>query len=122
MSEYVFVHLLGLIAASISAVVISLKPHRVLIFIFFSTIFTPAAFFNIFFHVAATVAFGTYCPGVITALFIYTPLFFGITPLALHERLLTIRLTFVSLAIAGAIHLADVSHNVFKLWRLGCGH
>ena len=122
MSEYVFVHLLGLIAAIISAVVISLKPHRVLVFIFFTTIFTPAAFFNIFFHVGATIAFGTYCPGVITALFIYTPLFFGITPLALHERLLTIRLTFVSLAIAGAIHLADVSHNVFKLWRLGCGH
>ena len=114
MREYLIVHAFGLLVAMVSAVIVSFTNHRVLIFIFFTFIFTPAAFFNIFFHAGATVAFRAYCPGVITALFIYTPLYLAITRLMLREQLLTHRMAVVSLLIAGIVHAADVSHNVFK--------
>ncbi len=114
MRDYVIVHALGLLVAMISAVIVSFINHRVLIFIFFTFIFTPATFCNVFFHAGAAVVFRAYCPGVITALFIYTPLYLAITRLILREQLLTHRMAIVSLLIAGIVHAADVSHNVFK--------
>jgi hypothetical protein len=79
-------------------------------------IFTPAVCFNIVFHAGATAVFGVYCPGLLTALTLYPPLFYVVSRLAFREHLLTNRLALVSFAIAGAFHTADVSHNVFKLW------
>ena len=100
----------------IAAAVIWFFPNKVIIFIFFTFIFTPAVFFNIFFHAGATAAFGAYCPGLLTALTIYPPLFYFISRLAFSEGLLANKLGWISFAIAGVVHLADVSHNVFKAW------
>ena len=114
MREYLIVHAVGLLVAVLSASVISVNKHRILTFIFFTFIFTPAVFFNVLFHAGATVIFRVYCPGVITALCIYAPLFIAITYLALRERLLTDRMALVSFMVAGLIHASDVAHNVFK--------
>ena len=35
---------------------------------------------------------------------------------ALREGLLTNRTAVISFALAGLVHAADVSHNVFKAW------
>jgi hypothetical protein len=73
-------------------------------------------FFNIFFHAGATAAFGAYCPGLLTALTVYPSLFYFISRLAFSEGLLTNRLGWISFVIAGVVHAADVSRNVFKAW------
>jgi hypothetical protein len=114
MRDYLIVHAIGLLVGVLSASVISVNNHRVLTFIFFTFIFTPAVFFNVLFHAGAVVIFRVYCPGVITALCIYTPLFFAITYMVLRERLLTHRMALASFMVAGLVHAADVAHNVFK--------
>jgi hypothetical protein len=64
----------------------------------------------------ATAAFGVYCPGLLTALTLYPPLFYVVTRLAFRQGLLTNGTAIISFALAGLVHAADVSHNVFKAW------
>jgi Na+/H+ antiporter NhaC len=73
-------------------------------------------FYHSFFHAGATAYFGAYCPGLITALTIYPPLFVWLSRLAFSEGQLTNRLGWISFALAGVVHAADVSRNVFKAW------
>lgn len=114
--EYLKIHIAGIIVAFVAAAVIWFFPNKVIILIFFTFIFTPAVFFNIFFHAGATAAFGAYCPGLLTALTVYPPLFYFISRLAFSEGLLSGKLGWISFAIAGVVHAADVSRNVFKAW------
>lgn len=87
-----------------------------MIFVFFTFIFTPAVCFNILFHAGATAAFGAYSPGLLTALTLYPQVFYIGSRRAFREGLLTIRTATISFALAGMVHAADVSHNVFKVW------
>lgn len=114
--EYLTLHLAGIVAAFVAAAVLSFFPHRLFVFLFFTFMLTPGMFYNIFFHAGATAYFGVYCPGLLTALAIYTPLFFWLSHLAYRERLLTNRLGWISFVLASLVHVADVSHNVFKVW------
>jgi hypothetical protein len=114
--DYLTIHLAGIVIAFIVAAVIWFFPNKVVVFIFFTFIFTPSVFFNIFFHAGATAAFGSYCPGLLTALTVYPPLFYFISRLAFSEGLLTSKLGWISFAIAGVFHTAEVSRNVFKAW------
>ena len=116
MRDYLAVHLTGIVVAVAAPVAISYFSNRLIVFIFFTFVFTPAAFFNIVFHAGATVAFGVYCPGLITALTVYPIVWFLVSRSALREKLLPRPLAVVSLAVAGLFHLADVSHNVFRAW------
>jgi len=116
MRDYLAVHLTGIVVAVAAPLVISYFSNRFVVFIFFTFVFTPAAFFNIVFHAGATLAFGVYCPGLITALTLYPAVWFLVSRSALREKLLPLPLAIVSLAVAGLFHLADVSHNVFKAW------
>lgn len=114
--EYLTLHLAGIVAAFVAAAVLWFFPHRLVVFLFFTFMFTPGMFYNIFFHAGATAYFGVYCPGLLTALTIYPPLFFWLSHLAYSERLLTNKLGWISFVLAGIVHAADVSHNVFKVW------
>lgn len=116
MRDYLVIHVSGIAAAFMAALALQFLRNRVAIFIFFAFIFTPAVCFNIFFHVGATAAFGVYSPGLLTAVTIYPPLFCIITLLAIREGLLTRRIAVASLVLAGIVHAADVSHNVFNAW------
>ena len=116
MRDYLTIHLTGIAVAVAAPSALRYFSNRLVIFAFFTFVFTPAAFFNIFFHAGATVAFGAYCPGVITALTVYPVVFFLVTRTAVRERLLPASFAIVSFGIAGLFHLADVSHNVFKAW------
>lgn len=114
--EYLTIHLVGIVAAFIAAVVLWFFPNKVVVFVFFTFMFTPGVFYNIFFHAGATAAFGVYCPGLLTALTIYPALFYWLSHLAFSEGLLTNKLGWISFVIAGVVHAADVSRNVFKIW------
>ena len=116
MRDYLVIHLSGIIVAVLAPLALRFFHNRAAIFIFFTFIFTPAVCFNIFFHAGATAAFGVYCPGLLTALTLYAPLFYVVTRVAFREGLLTNRMAIVSFVVAGLFHAADVSHNVFKAW------
>ncbi len=116
MRDYLVIHVSGIVVAWLAPVVLQVIPNRIMIFIFFTFVFTPAVCFNILFHAGATAAFGVYSPGLLTALTLYPPLFYVVTRLAFREGLLTNRMAIISFVVAGAFHAADVSHNVFKAW------
>jgi len=116
MRDYLTVHLAGVVVAVAAPLVISYFSNRFVVFVFFTFVLTPAAFFNILFHAGATVLFGVYCPGLITALTVYPAVWFLLSRIALREGLLSVPLTVVSFGVAGFFHFADVSHNVFKVW------
>jgi len=63
--------------------------------------------------------FGTYCPGLATALALYPALFWYVSRVALQEGLLTWTGSLTAFAIAGSIHALDVATNVYlvKLFR-----
>ena len=116
LKDYFVVHLSGIVVAVLAPVVIRLFQNRVVVFLFFTFVFTPAVFFNILFHTGSTVIFGMYAPGLLTALTVYPPLFYFLSRLAFREGYLTNRAALVSFLLAGAFHAADVAHNVFKIW------
>lgn len=116
MRDYLVIHLSGILMACAAPVVLRWVGNRLVIFIFFTFIFTPAVCFNVFFHAGATIVFRAYSPGLLTALTLYPPLFYLVSRQALHEGLLTNRMAMIAFALAGLFHAADVSHNVFKAW------
>lgn len=84
--------------------------------LFFTLVFTPSIFFNTLFHSGATAISGVYCPGLLTALTLYLPLYFLVSRLAFQEGLLTNGVGLATFLVAGAFHFAEVGHNVFKAW------
>jgi len=116
MRDYLIVHLTGIVVSVAAPFVVRYFPNRTVIFVFLTFIFTPAVLFNIIFHAGATVAYGVYSPGLLTAITIYPVVFFVVSSQAFRERLITKRLMTISLLLAGLFHAADVSHNVFKVW------
>lgn len=116
MRDYLMIHLIGIAVALLAPLVIWSFSNRIMIFLFFSIVFTPAVCFNILFHAGATAAFGVYCPGLITSLVLYPPLFVAVSRRAISERLLTSRAALISFVIARLVHAADLSRNVFQMW------
>jgi hypothetical protein len=116
MQTYLAIHLTGIAVAFLAPVVIWFFPNRIVSFVFFTFVFTPAVCFNVVFHVGATAVFGAYCPGLITALMLYPPLFYAVSRRAFSEGLLSNKAALISLFVAGLFHAADVSRNVFQLW------
>jgi len=115
-SDYLKIHIAGIIGAFIAAAVVFYFPNRTVIFLFLTFMFTPAVFFNALFHSGAALYFRAYCPGVITALLLYLPLYWFVSRLAYRERLISTRLALISFILAGGFHAAEVGHNVFKAW------
>ena len=61
----------------------------------------------------ATAFSGVYCPGLITALVLYPPLFWYLSQVAYRDGLLTNTLGVVAFLIALVIHTAEVATSVF---------
>ena len=85
-----------------------------MVFTFFAFVFTPGVLFNTLFYVGASVLTRSYCPGAITAVAIYLPLFAVITALAYRKGLLDMGALIATLVLAGAFHAWAVGHNVFQ--------
>lgn len=114
--SYLKIHITGIVVSFLTAFILSKYPKKVLAFPLFAFVIIPAIFWNMFFHVGATVYFGSYCPGVVTAVLIYIPLFLLVTKSALKDGLLKRNSAFLAIIIAGVFHFFEVGHNVFKAW------
>jgi len=117
-SRWARIHAIGLAYTSAFAAVVALFPNRPVVFLFFAFCFSEMAF-NAAFHLGATLWFGTYCPGLATALALYPALFWYVSRVAFQDGLLTWTGSLAAFAIAGPIHALDVATNVFlvKLFR-----
>ena len=113
------IHGIGLAYAIAFSALVSLFPSRLAVFLFFALCFSEILF-NTLFHASATAFFGVYCPGLITALILYPPLFWFLSQIASHQGLLSSSVWLWALAIAGVIHTLDVAASVFgvKLLRI----
>jgi len=114
--HYDTIHATGIAVAIVSAALVYEFPNRPITFLVFSFVLAPSIFFNTIFHAGATVITREYCPGSITALTLYLPLFFVVSSLAWSEGLLNAGTISASFVIAGAFHTWEVGHNVFKAW------
>lgn len=114
--DYNSIHSAGIAASALAAFLVSRFQNQVIVFLFFAFVFTPAVLFNTIFHTCASLFTRSYCPGVITALTIYIPLFVLITKLALSEGFLSVSTLIATLVLAVGFHTWEVGHNVFKAW------
>lgn len=114
--DYAVIHLSGIAGAVLLAWLATTFPSRALIFLVFAFFFLPAMFWNVFFHVGATIVFRTYCPGLVTAVALYPLVAYVVTTSAVREGLLEGRSGAAALVIAGVFHSWEVGHNVFKAW------
>ena len=114
--DYNAIHIAGIVVSFLFTIVVCTFPNRAVVFVFFAFIFAPSLFFNALFHAGATVVTREYCPGVITAVTLYVPIFFLVARLAWQESLLDFRKLITVLIVAGSFHVWEVGHNVFKAW------
>jgi Protein of unknown function with HXXEE motif len=114
--DYIIIHLAGIASAIMMAAIVSRFPNRTLVFLFFAFAFAPGLLCNTFFHAGATLVTREYCPGVITAMTIYIPVFSFVCRLAWRENLVSVTTLPSALLIAAAFHTWEVGHNVFKAW------
>ncbi|HYK87558.1 MAG TPA: HXXEE domain-containing protein [Acidobacteriota bacterium] len=113
--DFLTINSVGIALAVLYALLISRYPRKWSVILFFSLGLAPGMFFNILFHVGATAAYGVYCPGLITALVIYPPVFVFLSRLAYQEHFLTGRTSLMAFAFAGAFHTLEVGIDVFKI-------
>jgi hypothetical protein len=106
------IHGLGLVFTIAFCALVSIFPNRSVVFLFFALCFSESVL-NGLFHVGATAVSGVYCPGLVTALVLYAPLFWYLSQIAYREHLLTDSLGVVAFLIAAVIHTMDVAANVF---------
>ena len=114
--DYNSIHVAGIIGSILAALIVFWFSNRTVSFLFFAFVFTPSVFFNTLFHVGASILTRTYCPGVITAVTIYLPLFALVSELAYKEDLLNIGSVVATLLVGGVFHTWEVGHDVFKAW------
>ncbi|HYU45310.1 MAG TPA: HXXEE domain-containing protein [Terriglobales bacterium] len=106
------IHGLGMVFAIAFCALASIFPNRFVVFLFFALCLSESVL-NSLFHVGATAFSGVYCPGLITALLVYPPLYWYLSQLAYREGLLTNTLGVVAFLIAVVIHTVDVAMSVF---------
>jgi hypothetical protein len=106
------IHGLGMVFAIAFCALASIFPNRFVVFLLFALCLSESVL-NSLFHVGATAFSGVYCPGLITALLVYPPLYWYLSQLAYREGLLTNTLGVVAFLIAVVIHTVDVATSVF---------
>jgi len=106
------IHGLGMVFAIAFCALASIFSNPHVVFFFFALCLSESVL-NSLFHVGATAVSGVYCPGLITALVLYPPLFWYLSQLAYREGLLTNTLGLVAFLIAVVIHTVDVATSVF---------
>jgi hypothetical protein len=114
--DYVVIHLGGIAGSVLLAGLLATFPNRALVFLAFAFFVLPALFWNVVFHAGATVVFGAYCPGLVTAVCVYPPVVYIVSRLCLRDGLLSPPTGFLALGLAGTFHFWEVGHNVFRAW------
>jgi hypothetical protein len=108
------IHGLGMLFTVAFCALVSAFPRPAVVFLFFAFCLSEMLL-NTLFHIGATAFYSDYCPGLITALVLYPPLFSYLSELAHREALLTNPLGLIAFAIASVVHSIDVATSVFGL-------
>jgi hypothetical protein len=106
------IHGLGMVFTTAFCALASIFPNCYVVFLLFALCLSESVL-NSLFHLGATAFSGVYCPGLITALLVYPPLYWYLSQLAYREGLLTNTLSVVAFLIAVFIHTVDVGTSVF---------
>src|SRR6266849_1277685 len=106
------IHGLGMVFSIAFCALASIFPNRYVVFLFFALCLSESVL-NSLFHLGATAFSGVYCPGLITALVLYPPLFWYLSQIAYREGLLTNTLGLAAFLIAVLVHTVDVATSVF---------
>ena len=114
--EYIITHVLAILFAIGSVLLVRTFPNRWMVFGFFAFAFGPGIFCNALFHAGATVLSRRYCPGVLSGILVYVPLSVLLAVLGVRDGLLTERSLLVALIVAAGFHTIEVGHNVFESW------
>ena len=114
--DYKRIHLFGIVMSAITVAIVSRHPNPIIVFLFFAFILAPSLLFNSVFHGGASIMTRDYCPGVITAVLLYLPVFVFLSRLAWRENLIGLRSLAAILILGGAFHTWEVGRNVFKAW------
>jgi hypothetical protein len=113
-ADFIRNNVLGLaLTVGATLIVWRFTSNRPIFFVYYSTVLTQQALFNTVFHAGSTVAFGAYSPGVVTALFLFLPLWYYLTRVALREGLLSRKSALVASLIGGLFHTGVVAQQVF---------
>ena len=106
------IHGLGMVFAIAFCALTSIFPNRYVVFLYFALCLSESVL-NGLFHVGATALSGVYCPGLITALVLYPPLFWYLSQIDHREGLLTNTLGLAAFLIAVLVHTVDVATSVY---------
>jgi hypothetical protein len=114
--EYVVTHAATIAIAVTVALVLRTYPHRAVVGLAFAFVVAPACLWNACFHAAATIRSRRYCPGALTGLALYVPLFALLGVQAMRAGLLGWPALVAATVAGGAFHALEVGHTVFKRW------
>jgi uncharacterized protein with HXXEE motif len=115
--QYLRIHISGILLGIAAAALVSAFPSRPLVLLYFTLLVTPGFLWNIAFHAGSTLVYGARSPGLVTALFLYPPLYVLLSRLAIGSGLLSGRVWLVSTLAAGLFHALEVRANVFRFGR-----
>ncbi len=110
------IHGIGIVLAVASAALVSLWPHPVLVFLFSALCLTPMLF-NMLFHVAASVYYRSYSPGVVSALLLFPFLSWYLASLFSDAGLLNTPAGVLAAVIGAATHALDLASTTFFVRR-----
>ena len=114
------IHTVGLAYACVFTGIVSRYPSRLTVFLFFAFCFSESVM-NAVFHFGASLWFHNYSPGSVSALCLYSPVFWLVTRSAWRPGLLTPVLLMLAILAAAVVHAIDVSLSVFlvsPLWPI----
>jgi hypothetical protein len=114
--EYRRVHAFGGLSSLAIATFLFFFPESVFVILAFEFAIAPGLLCNALFHSGASIVTRSYCPGVVSALVVYIPVFVTISVAAIRRGLITTDGLAGTALIALAFHVWEVGHNVFKRW------
>ena len=112
-SDFALINGAGLALTLAATRLVSRRPTRPIVFLYFAHVLTQQAVFNAAFHLGTTIAYREYSPGVLTATLAFPALWWRLTRLARSEGLLSRAGAVGAAAIGGAVHAKAVASQVY---------
>jgi len=110
------IHLLGIVSAIGFTGVVSWAPGPVSVFLFTALYLTPMLF-NMIFHAATSYLYGSYSPGVLTAVVLFPALSWYLICGFAQAGLLRAETAAAATAIGAVVHGIDLASTTFFLKR-----
>jgi Protein of unknown function with HXXEE motif len=110
------IHFLGIVCAIGFTGVVSWAPRPVPVFLFTSLYLTPMLF-NMIFHAATTYLYGSYSPGLLTAIALFPALSWYLISAFAQAGLLRAEVAAAATVTGAVVHAIDLASTTFFLER-----